>query len=97
MRLVHAPEKLSSVVSRNIRPPRSHDPREFRQPHERIGKVFEHVAAGDAVERIVGKGQGRQVGGDVNRLASLESIASAAEHRLREIDAGDLRAADRRT
>ena len=52
--------------------------------------MLQHVAAGDAVERAVGKRQPRQIGHDEPRPVALQPVSRPAEHLVRQIEAGDV-------
>ncbi len=88
-RLVQAPEKLSSVVKQQHSPAGNHYPGHLGQPQPRVGQMLEHIAAGDAVETLVGKRQPRQVGRHVLRHRTLQPRPRTAKHFRRQVAAGD--------
>jgi hypothetical protein len=68
-----------------------HHARQLSQTGARLGQVLQHVAAGDAIERFVGKGQVRQIGRHVGGPGIFQPVASPPQHFGRQIAAGDPR------
>ena len=67
-------------------PPRLQHPRQFAQSRPRVGEVLNHPSAGDAIERIIGKGKLRQIAGHVAGAFAMEPGSRAAQHLVRKVE-----------
>ncbi len=69
--------------------PGHHHPGQLAQAQPGVGQVLQHVAAGDAVEAGVGKGQPGQVGHHEPRPAALQPVPGPPQHLVRQVETGN--------
>lgn len=65
---------------------RLQDAGQLAKPRAGVGKMFDHPAAGDAIERIIGERELRQVPGDITGALAVQSRPGAPQHAMRQIE-----------